>query len=190
MVEPARKRATYADVLAAPEHLVAEIIGGRLVTSPRPAPRHSQAASVVGAAILGPFHLGAGGPGGWWILDEPELHLLDGSEIVVPDLGGWRVERLAELPKVAYFETAPDWVCEVLSPSTEALDRADKMPIYAKAGVQHVWLVDPLVQTLEVLRLEQGRWLLLSTFKGEQAVRAEPFASIDLPLGPVWKHKA
>ena len=123
-MEPARKRATYEDLLAVPDNLVAEIINGELVTSPRPAPRHARAASALGGALWG-FDSGPGGPGGWWILIEPELHLDGHQQVLVPDLAGWRVERMPELPDTAYFEVEPDWVCEVLSPSTAAIDRAD-----------------------------------------------------------------
>src|SRR5262245_19454608 len=142
MTRAARRRATYADVLAAPPHVVAEIINGELVTSPRRGPPQARAASVLGSALGGPFDRGAGGPGGWWILYQPELHLQALGERIVPDLAGWRVERMPELPQTAYFELPPDWICEVLSPSTEARDRTDKLPIYAAARVAHAWLVD------------------------------------------------
>ena len=133
MGEPAKPLKTvYEQFLATPSHLVAEIIRGVLVTQPRPAPRHARAASVLGVRLGGPFDLGEGGPGGRVILDEPEVHL--GEHVLVPDLAGWRRERLPALPETAYFELAPDWVCEVLSPGTQAIDRADKMPIYADHG--------------------------------------------------------
>src|SRR6185503_17557356 len=124
---PARQRATYEDVLAAPRNRVAEILFGVLHSHPRPAAPHARAASVLGVRLGGPFDLGEGGPGGWVILDEPEVHL--GEHVLVPDLAGWRRERMPALPEAAYFELAPDWVCEVLSPGTQAIDRADKMPI-------------------------------------------------------------
>jgi Uma2 family endonuclease len=190
MADPARKRATYADLLAVPRHLVAEIIGGVLQTHPRPAPRHALASSVLGGRIGRAFHEGDGGPGGWWILDEPELHLLDGAEVVVPDLAGWRAERMSTLPETAYFTLPPDWLCEILSPSTEADDRTDKMPVYAAAGVGHAWLLDPIVRTLEIFRLESGRWVLVTTFKGDAVVRAEPFDAIELDMGALWRGPA
>src|ERR1700744_4250912 len=134
MADPAKKRATYADLLAAPENLVAEIIHGVLSTQPRPALPHTRAPSRLGAKLGGPFDLGDGGPGGWVILDEPELHLRD-SDVLVPDLAGWRLRRMPRLPlEATAVELAPDWVCEVLSPSTAATDRADKLPIYAAEG--------------------------------------------------------
>lgn len=185
MANPAQKRATYADLCAAPRDRVAELIDGVLRTHPRPAPRHARAASKLGARLDSAFDEGESGPGGWWILDEPEIHFADG-DVLVPDLAGWRVSRMPELPQTAYFQLAPDWICEVLSPSTEAEDRADKMPIYARAGVVHAWLVDPLLETLEVFRLESLRWTLLMTVRGAAKVRAEPFDDVELELASLW----
>lgn len=185
MVEPARREATYEDLLAVPAHLVAELIEGMLVTSPRPASRHAVSASSLGGELFGPFHRGRGGPGGWVILDEPELHL--GRNALVPDLAGWRRERMPEIPDVAAFELPPDWICEVLSPSTQALDRADKMPIYATFGVKHVWLVDPLAQILEAYRLESKHYLLLGTWHGDAIVNVEPFEVFGLELRVLWE---
>jgi Uma2 family endonuclease len=145
---------------------------------------HAAAASAIGGELFAPFRRGRGGPGGWWILDEPELHL--SPDVLVPDLAGWRIERMPSLPETAWFELAPDWVCEVASPSTAALDRADKMPIYARAGVGHLWLVDPKLQLLETYTREGARWLLLETFKGDAKARAVPFDAIELELGALW----
>src|SRR5262249_18885421 len=131
MANRAHRPATYEDLCAVPRHLVAEIVRGTLRTHPRPAPRHAYTSSRLGARLNRLFDEGDGGPGGWWILDEPELHFPSG-DIVVPDIAGWRVERMPALPETAYFEIVPDWICEVLSPSTAAEDRADKMPIYAE----------------------------------------------------------
>lgn len=184
MTDTAQKRATYEDVLAAPRHLVAELIRGALVTSPRPASPHAHAASVLGMDIGNPFHRGRGGPGGWWILDEPELHL--GEDIVVPDLAAWRRERMPSVPRVAYFELAPDWVCEVISPSTEAIDRAEKSDIYAAAGVAWMWLVNPSARIVEVLELEDGRWSRHGTHRDDARVRLPPFDAVELELGDLW----
>lgn len=167
-----------------PDTLVAEILDGELYMSPRPAPRHADASSGLGGALRGPFDRGRGGPGGWRILDEPELHL--GNDVVVPDLAGWRRERMPRLPEEAYFPIAPDWICEVLSPSTAAMDRVKKLTIYAREDVPHAWFVDPLAQTLEVLRLEAGRWTIVSTWAGASIVRAEPFEALDLDLTLLW----
>jgi len=177
--------ATYADLLAVPDHLVAEILDGELHVSPRPAPRHADASSGLGGALRGPFDRGRGGPGGWRILDEPELHL--GADVVVPDLAGWRRERLPVLPEEAYFVVAPDWVCEVISPGTAAIDRVKKLAIYARQHVSHAWLVDPLARTVEVLKLDGGHWTILSTWAGFATVRAQPFEAIDLDLSLLWE---
>jgi Uma2 family endonuclease len=183
-VPPFDRPATYDDLVALPDNLVAEIVGGELHASPRPAPKHARAYAVLGRRIGGPFDDGVGGPGGWWILDEPELHL--GRDVLVPDLAGWRRTRMSALPNTAYFPLAPDWICEILSPSTAQLDRAKKLAIYARERVAHAWLVDPIARTLEVLRLENGRWLILATHVGSEIVRAEPFDQIELDLGSLW----
>jgi len=184
MASTVKRRATYEDLLQVPPHRVAEIIDGDLHVSPRPASRHALASSALGSELGPPFHRGRGGPGGWWIIDEPELHF--GDDVVVPDLAGWRRERLPEFPDTPAFSLAPDWACEVVSPSTERLDRAKKMPVYAAAGVPHLWLVNPTACTVEVYRLADGRWLLLATHEGAQRVRAEPFEAVELDLAPLW----
>ncbi|GAB4367516.1 MAG: hypothetical protein Kow0060_24850 [Methylohalobius crimeensis] len=184
MAAPARRRATYEDLLRVPENLVAEIIDGELITHPRPSPRHARASSMLGSEVTTPFDKGSGGPGGWWILDEPEIHL--DEDIVVPDLAGWRRDKLPKLPDNAYFEQVPDWICEVLSPATYKTDRSRKMPLYARHGVTHLWLVDPDARTLEVYRLQESHWLLLHTFRDDETVIAEPFESVPLELGVLW----
>ena len=183
MGDPAKRRATYDDLLAVDARLVAEIIDGDLVTQPRPSSLHARASSRLGAELGGPFDRGRGGPGGWILLDEPELHLH--GDVLVPDLAGWRRTRMPELPDAAAFELAPDWVCEVLSPSTAAIDRANKLPIYAREGVRHAWLVDPTARTLEGFRLD-GAWVLVGTWRDEAKVRLEPFDELELELGGLW----
>ncbi len=178
------KRATYDDVLNAPENKVAEILDGELFLSPRPGPRHSVAESALGAVLFDPYHRGRGGPGGWWILIEPELHL--GEHVVVPDIGGWRRERMPAIPDEAYFPLAPDWACEVLSPATERIDRGRKLRIYAEAGVPHLWFVNPVERTLEVMRLRDGAWTILAVHSGAEVVRAEPFEAVELELSTLW----
>lgn len=182
----ARCKATYEDLLKVPDILIAEIVDGELITSPRPASPHARAASIIRVDV-DPFDRrlgGPGGPGGWWILFEPELHL--GADILVPDLAGWRRERMPVLENVAYFEQAPDWVCEVVSPSTGRLDRVRKMPVYARERVSHLWLVDPLQRTLEVYRLEGQRWVVVSTHGEVEAVHAEPFEAIEIDMSRWW----
>ena len=184
MANPAIRPATYEDIRALPPNLVGEIIYGRLVTHPRPAPRHAFASSNLGIRIGGPFNLGDGGPGGWWILDEPELHL-DGH-VLVPDLAGWRRERMPRLPDTAWFECVPDWICEVLSPSTARDDRAEKLPLYGSLGVAHAWLVDPDTRVLEAYENQQGRWLLAQTHAGDCRVSVPPFEAVKCALGELW----
>lgn len=184
-MDPARKRASYQDVLAAPEHMVAEVIFGTLYTLPRPRSRHARASTKLGAVLDGPFDSGVGGgPGGWLILDEPELHL--GEDIVVPDLGGWRRERMPEMPDAPYFTLPPDWVCEVLSPGTAGIDRVEKMEIYARERVSHVWHVDPEQTSLEVFRLDGTDYRQTQRFRGGVRVRAEPFDAVEIDLTVLW----
>lgn len=184
MALPRRKPATYQDILDTPENLVAEIINGVLYTQPRPAPRHSRASSSLGDELMSPFDKGRNGPGGWWILDEPELHL--GFDVLAPDLAGWRRERMPKLPETAWFELAPDWVCEVLSPGTARQDRVLKMPLYAMHGVQHIWLVEPNLRTLEVFENTGNGWLLLQVFENDNEVSVAPFAAITFNLAVLW----
>ncbi|AKT38584.1 Uma2 family endonuclease [Chondromyces crocatus] len=191
MGEPAKKRpqvATYADLEAVPSHLVGEIIGGTLFMSPRPAMPHALASSTLGMVLGPPFQLGVGGPGGWWLLFEPELRL--DSDVLVPDLAGWRRERMPDFPETAATSLPPDWVCEVLSPSTATDDRFDKLPVYAREGVTWVWLIDPIKRTLEVHHLgPRKRWEAELLVKGEAVVRAAPFDAIELPLSILWNGK-
>ena len=183
-----RRRATYADLLAVPEHLVAEIIDGELLTSPRPASPHALAASAIGSALFDRFNGPPGGanrPGGWWILFEPELHL--GEDVLVPDHAGWRRERMPLLPDVAAFTLAPDWVCEVISPSTAHIDRGRKLRAYAREQVTHLWFVDPLARTIEVYRLEGERWVVVGTYEGAGMLGPEPFAAVELDVSRWWR---
>jgi len=189
MGKAARQPATYDDVLNAPPNKVAEIIEGELILSPRPAGPHSLAESILIGELGPPFHRGRGGPGGWIILAEPELHFE--SNVLVPDLAGWRRETMSTIPKkAAYFTIRPDWVCEVLSPSTERIDRGAKIALYAAAGVSQAWLINPLLHTLEVLRLSAetpGQWTSLAVFKDEDRVRVDPFAAIEVELAALWQ---
>ena len=182
---PVRKPATYEDLCRVPDHLVAEILDGELFATPRPALPHAHTAMLLGGEISGPFDKGRGGPGGWILLFEPELHLSE--DILIPDLAGWRRERLPSVPDAPYLTLAPDWVCEILSPSTERIDRLRKLRIYNREGVTHAWLVNPLQRTLEALRLEQGRWVVAATHGGEEnEVAIEPFDAIPLELSRIW----
>ena len=170
----------------APEHLTVEILEGEAFTMPRPRTLHASAAGELYAELRGPFRLERGGPGGWVFLPEPELHLGEGPDIIDPDLAGWRRERMPEIPDAPAITLAPDWVCEVLSERTEAIDRGRKMRIYRREGVRHVWLVDPRIGTLEVWRLDGRRWREVDTFEGNVTVHAEPFDAVALDLGLLW----
>jgi Uma2 family endonuclease len=189
MSDPRRRRdrATYEDLLEVPDHLVAEILDGDLYASPRPAVPHSRAASILGGEISFPFDREGGGadrPGGWWILDEPEIHLQD--DIVVPDLAGWRRSRLPALPATAFLTVAPDWVCEIVSPATERIDRGRKRLLYAREVVTHLWLLNPLARTLEIFRLSGGSWTLVHTHEGDETIHAEPFEAVGLDMSRWW----
>ncbi len=179
--------ATYDDLVAQPDHVVSEILDGELHTSPRPAPRHALAAMQLTLAMGPRFDSGGGGGGDWRILAEPELHL--GRDVLVPDLAAWRMARMPRLPETAFFPIAPDWICEVLSPSTEMIDRAKKLRIYARESVRHAWLVDPVTHTLEVMRLERGAWVLVAVHAGAEVVCAEPFEALELDLARLWDER-
>jgi Uma2 family endonuclease len=185
MIEPVRKKAVYDDLFTLPENMIGEIIDGELIASPRPSSRHAYAASILGGEIVQPFHFGrGGGPGGWIILDETEILL--GEHLLVPDLAGWRRERLPAPPRENWISVSPDWVCEILSPSTLRTDKIRKMPIYAQYDVAHLWLIDPFPKTLDVFKLAAGKWVLLASFVEDDKVRAEPFQEIEIELENLW----
>ena len=179
-----RRKATYQDVLDAPPHRVAEVLAGMLHAQPRPAMRHAWARSRLGGRLDGPFGPGGDGPGGWWIVDEPEMHM--GNDIVVPDLAGWRRETMPEYTDSAYCTVTPDWVCEVLSPSTRRIDLNEKRAIYSREGVSHLWFVDPDAMTLESFALRDGNWVLLATLANDAPVALPPFNAISFPLDALW----
>jgi Uma2 family endonuclease len=183
----AKRYATYEDLEAVPDTKVAELIDGDLFVSPRPATPHARVEIQLGTSLAGSFDGPPGGankPGGWWILFEPELHF--GKNVLVPDLVGWRHERMPRIPNVAAITLAPDWVCEVVSPSTGVIDRGRKMSVYAREGVAHLWIIDPIIRTLEVYRLEGGRWIVAATYGGDDPVRAEPFDAVTLEPARWW----
>ncbi len=185
MAAPARRPATYEDVLAAPDHLIAEVIAGDLRLTPRPGKPHAMAATALGEELGPPFRRGRGGPGGWLFVFEPELHL--GADILVPDFAGWRRERMPQvIADDPFFTLAPDWLAEIISPSSAKFDRTDKLRSYARAEVNWVWLIDPTQHTLEVLQLRPDGWSLRGTWRDEERGRAEPFDAIELELGALW----
>ena len=170
-----------------PETRVAEIIDGELLVGPRPASPHARAAGLIGSDLVGPFDGPPGAPaapGGWWLLPEPELHF--GDDVLVPDWAGWKRDRLPVLKDVPFFSLSPDWVCEIVSPSTGRVDRGPKMRHYADDGVAHLWLVDPLLRTLEAYGLESGRWTVVTTHAGDAVVRVAPFEAVEIRLSRWW----
>jgi Uma2 family endonuclease len=181
-----RKHATYDDLLAVPEHLIAEILDGELIVSPHPGLLQLRVSTAVSALLFAAFDRPV--PDAWWIVNGPELHLRD--DVVVPDLAGWRRERLPTFPSGPWLDLAPDWVCEVASPSTEAIDRGRKLRIYAREGVGHLWLLNPKLRTLEVYRRSDDKWIVVETFVGNETVRAEPFDEVELDMTRWWPPKA
>jgi len=184
---PPPGEATYADLEALPAGYVGQLIAGTLHAQARPAYRHTKVASRLGALLNVAFEResgSGGGPGGWWILDEPELHF--GADVLVPDIAGWRRERMPQVPDVPWTDLPPDWVCEVSSPSTQQLDRGPKLDIYHRVGVTHVWLVEPLARRIEVLRWSEAGWLLAGNHFAEEVVGIEPFEAVPLMLAELW----
>ena len=185
MAEAAREKATYEDLYNIPENMTGEIIDGELIVTPRPSRNHVYAASALGIEVGASYQFGrGGGPGGWIILDEPEIKL--GENILVPDLAGWRRERFPGSEETNWISVPPDWACEVLSPSTLRVDKIKKMPTYGSYGVQHFWLIDPAPKILDVFKLESGRWVLLGVYAENDIVRAEPFLEVEIHLSNLW----
>lgn len=182
---PAKKSATRSDLEELPENVVGEIIEGTLYTSPRPRPLHANIEGALLEDLRSPFQRGRGGPGGWWILVEPGIEL-PGSPEVVPDLGGWRRDRLPELPADAPIQIVPDWVCEILSPATRRLDQLIKKPLYARSGVAYLWIVDLEARTLTTSKLTDGRWVELGVYGESDAVHAEPFVEVEISMSDWW----
>jgi Uma2 family endonuclease len=182
-----KRRATYEDLREVPDGMVAEIPDGDLFATPRPAIPHAHAAAALAADLFGPFGRSPedpSGPGGWWLLFEPELHL--GADVIVPDVAGWRRTRLPELPDAAVLDLAPDWVCEVISPATRAIDRGRQRRVYVRERVENLWIVDPSLRTLEVYRLEGGPCAAVGSYGGTSIVRVEPFEAVEVDLARWW----
>jgi len=175
---------SYKDIVALPDHLIGELINGQLIVSPRPTPRHARAAGALFGRLSRWFDDGDGGPGGWWIVFEPEIHLED--EILVPDIAGWRREHMPIWPDTSYFDVTPDWVCEVTSPTRPRFDRLKKLPVYAHHRVEYAWIVDPVEQSLEVYRRSNELYALIDVFGNDEVIRAEPFDAVELPLSHLW----
>jgi len=185
-MQHALKQTLYEQLESLPEGLTGEILNGQLHTQPRPAGPHARTESELAHDLVGSYGRGRGGPGGWWILIEPEIHFVTDQEVAVPDLAGWRKERMPKIPEGHRFEVVPDWVCEILSPSTASKDREVKMPIYAHYGVAYAWLVDPKRRTLEAFALEGGEWRLLAEASGTDTIAVAPFDALQLDLSNLW----
>lgn len=187
MAEAAPKRDLYRALYALPEGVTGELIHGQLHTHPRPSGPHTLAGSNLEIDIGSRYSRGRGGPGGWWILVKPEVHLIRDTEVVVPDLAGWRRERMPALPSDQRFEVVPDWVCEILSPATASKDREIKMPLYARYGVDYAWLVDPARQPLETYIREGGEWVDAGHYTAEETVAAAPFEVATFRVADLWQ---
>jgi Uma2 family endonuclease len=185
-MQPAQQPTLYEQLQALPEGLTGEILNGQLHTIPRPSGPHGRASFKLAARIEGPYDAGRGGPGGWWIFAEPEVHFVRDREVAVPDLAGWRRERMPDPPQGHKFEVAPDWVCEILSPSTQSKDRKIKMPLYACHAVAFAWLIDPQARTLEAYQLEADDWQELGRFSGAAQVAVPPFEAVTIALDGLW----
>jgi Uma2 family endonuclease len=170
---------------ALPATIKGEIIEGVLYTMTRPRGAHQRTALLVGGNLSGPFDIGRDGPGGWWILPEPGIELPNTPEIA-PDVAGWKRERMPVVPADSPITIAPDWVCEILSPSTRRHDLLVKKPYYARVGVKHHWLIDLDARTLTASRLESGRWLELGIYGDEREANIEPFDAIALDVASFW----
>lgn len=186
MAARTRELATYQDLLNAPDNLIAELVDGELFLSPRPMPPHARFASALGMDIGSAYDRGRGGPGGWWIIFEPEVHFALNERAVVPDLGGWRRERMPVLPSDHRVTVAPDWICEVLSPSTYRWDRETKLPLYAQYRVPWVWYVEPIKRYVEIMEYVERDYDLVAKYEGNAKFRAEPFTEIEIDLGSIW----
>jgi len=180
------KPSLYEQLLALPEHVTGEVLNGELYAMPRPKGRHGLAGRGLSGNLITPFDFGRGGPGGWWIILEPEVHFIRDVEVAVPDLAGWRRERMPSVPEDHRFEVVPDWVCEILSPATAKKDRVVKLPVYARYGIAHAWIVDPEAQTLEAFDLREGRWTLIAALKDDDRVAVPPFDAVEFSLADLW----
>jgi Uma2 family endonuclease len=185
MSQTAETRATYEDLYNIPDNMTGEIISGRLIVTPRPSRRHGYAASSLSSLLIAPFQFGeSGGPGDWILLIEPEIAL--DQNILAPDIAGWKRRRFPVEEDHNWISAVPDWVCELLSPSTAKTDKTAKMPLYARSAVGCLWLVDPIARTLDVFRLMENNWVVAGLYEGNDKVRAEPFQAVEIDLGLLW----
>ncbi|MGA2936177.1 MAG: Uma2 family endonuclease [Syntrophobacteraceae bacterium] len=185
MSEPAKKKATYDDLFSIPDNMTGEIIAGELIVTPRPSRKHGYVAYSLGGRLTPSYQFGeGGGPGGWIFIAEPEIGF--GEDILVPDVAAWKRARFPVDEGHNWISVSPAWICEVLSPRTARMDKTGKMPVYARSGVQHLWLIDPLARTLDAFRLEEGKWVVIGLFVQNDRVRVEPFQETLLDLSDLW----
>lgn len=185
MADPLRRPAGWAEILAAPEGMEAEVIAGELWTHPRPRPEHGRVQHLLGGAVGFPFDLGRGGPGGWWLINEPDISF-GPQDIVNPDVAGWRRERVPEFHRERPIAIRPDWACELLSPSTARRDRHEKSNLYLHYDVSWYWLVDTDARLLQAFEAHEGRWVLLGTWGETDLARIPPFDAVDLIVGDLF----
>jgi Uma2 family endonuclease len=179
-----RMKLTYEDLCNVPDDMTGEIIDGELSLTPMPSKQQIHTGTKLANAVVAAYHFGTKGPGGWIILDEPDLAF--GEDILVPELAGWKEDRFIVSWEHHWISVAPDWVCEIISPETAQRDRTQKMPIYERNGVSYVWLIDPAEKSLEIFRLESGKWGAPTLYTGNDKVRAEPFEQTEINLGDLW----
>jgi len=187
MDSPARiYRATYRDIENTPPGVIAEIIDGELYMQARPTNLHAEAVAGLSELLRPPFQRGRGGPGGWWIHAESQISFEDRDwRTLVPDIAGWRKERVPRLPE-KYFEVRPDWVCEVISPSTRFVDRNLKAKVYAEEAIPYFWIIDPAHRTLECYENVEGVWVERTKIEGTGSVAAPPFDAVPFDLADLW----
>lgn len=181
----APKLATYADLLALPEDVKAEVLAGEVVAQASPVFEHSYVQAALLELLRGPFERQRGGPGGWWIVADIDVRLSE-HDVVRPDVVGWRRERLPSPWGMRPIDVVPDWICEVLSPNGVKRDRVFKMHLYAHQGVPHYWLIDPSAGTLEAYALERGSWRVAATYDRTAIARIPPFEAIELVVGDLF----
>jgi len=178
--------AAYQDVENLSARAIGELFDGRLHAQPRPAAPHVHTQFFVGGHLFNPFYRGIGGPGGWVILAEPEIHFKLDLDVTVPDLAGWRRARKLKFPTGHKIELVPDWICEILSPSTRSIDQEIKMPLYARYGVSYLWLVEPIEHVVDAYRLQGGEWVAVGRYTGTTQAAIPPFDAVLLDLGSLW----
>jgi Uma2 family endonuclease len=178
--------ATFADLHKIPPTWRGEVIDGTLYAFPRPYPLHANIKGLLTAELNNAFDRGRSGPGGWRILGEPGIQHPRAPEYS-PDLAGWRRERLPQLPRNKTITVVPDWVCEILSPTTGSYDQTVKRRFYAEIGVAYLWYIAPDYRSLTVSKVENGKWLELGVHGRDEKVHAEPFEAIEINLAEWWE---